>query len=618
MKNKNSILPLFLAFFIALVLVIPAATYSKEYNGQDKIISEIQNEAVDEYIRTNPEAAKDRLEAYAVKIADGVYIADVAQVKKNDGTPVAGTSVKNLATYKIRIDASIHDRVFGPASIQEKLLALETRHLQFSNDESFNLSANRLSFDIIGELTANGPDASTKYDNMLNFIKSRKLPGASAYAGLVKNLRDKLKYDLTASQQKEKPAEVIELIKGCFEKTEGLYKSINAMAFSGPVSKNSGSNVGPGSPDSIKPYVEFLKNQNTPPLDYVMGLFEKYDIVILCERFHTETTQYDMLLDIVGDKRFIEKVGIVFTEVGSVTIRDKMNKFLTEKNLDDGQIEKQALDIYRNLTWFPIWEKPNFLEFIKKVHKLNRKISGDKRIAIYPCDMSVDWDTMTPEKYEAFNSTLEKRDEFMARNVIDTLKKLEKSGAKRKKALVIMNYRHAFNDQFKYPNGQPADNTGRYIFEAFPGKVANVMINSVALLPGTTDQQTVDAPIQNGKWDAAFKAAGNKNAGFNFDGSPFGSDAFDYFSFYPHPYRYQNIFTGYIFYKPLEEHIQMMGINGLLDDGYDSIIEKRCVNSGYKPEEAAAYIDQFKKDGVKTFKYEKLADYKKLIEQWLK
>jgi hypothetical protein len=45
--------------------------------------------------------------------------------------------------------------------------------------------------------------------------------------------------------------------------------------------------------EEIAPYVDFLKKQNQNPVDYVMGLFDKYDMVILCERHHAENTQYN-------------------------------------------------------------------------------------------------------------------------------------------------------------------------------------------------------------------------------------------------------------------------------------------------------------------------------------
>jgi len=39
----------------------------------------------------------------------------------------------------------------------------------------------------------------------------------------------------------------------------------------------------------VKPYVDFLKTQHTSPKDYILGLFEKYDVVILQEPPHGES-----------------------------------------------------------------------------------------------------------------------------------------------------------------------------------------------------------------------------------------------------------------------------------------------------------------------------------------
>jgi len=370
--------------------------------------------------------------------------------------------------------------------------------------------------------------------------------------------------------------------------------------------------------NEIAPYVEFLKTQKTKPVDYILGLFEKYEVVILCERYHTETTQYEMIYDIVSDPRFIDKAGHIFTEIGSSSVAEKTHNFLFSKNLDDAAIKAGALDIYRNLTWFPVWEKTNFFNFLQKLYRLNATLPDDKKIELHPCDMPLDWSAMTPEKYEKFDKTLRDRDKIMADKVIEIVGNLNKSGAARKKALVIMNYRHAFSDRFKILLTKKQDNTGRYIFEAFPGKTANVMINSFALLPGTTDQKTNDTPVQSGKWDAAFEADGNRDLGFDFEGSPFGKDYFDYFAFFPHFCSYSTVFNGFIFYKPLSEHKQMTGVPGLMDDGYDKIIADRFVICGSTTTEASLYVDEFKKAGVREFSYEKMAEHEKAIKKWLK
>ena len=95
--------------------------------------------------------------------------------------------------------------------------------------------------------------------------------------------------------------------------------------------------------NEIAPYVEFLKTQKTKPVDYILGLFEKYEVVILCERYHTETTQYEMIYDIVSDPRFIDKAGHIFTEIGSSSVAEKTHNFLFSKNLDINTIDAKTV-----------------------------------------------------------------------------------------------------------------------------------------------------------------------------------------------------------------------------------------------------------------------------------
>jgi len=64
----------------------------------------------------------------------------------------------------------------------------------------------------------------------------------------------------------------------------------------------------------IEEYVEFIREHNQNPVDYILGLFEHADIVVLCERSHNEITQYELITNTIKDKRFIENVGHVFLE----------------------------------------------------------------------------------------------------------------------------------------------------------------------------------------------------------------------------------------------------------------------------------------------------------------
>ncbi|MCL5280164.1 MAG: hypothetical protein M1376_09685 [Planctomycetes bacterium] len=77
----------------------------------------------------------------------------------------------------------------------------------------------------------------------------------------------------------------------------------------------------PGYDPALEKYVRFLETQKQTPVDYIMGLYAKYDIVVLCERAHPETTQYDMICELARDQRFQRQVGHIFTKSGSVRLR---------------------------------------------------------------------------------------------------------------------------------------------------------------------------------------------------------------------------------------------------------------------------------------------------------
>jgi hypothetical protein len=216
----------------------------------------------------------------------------------------------------------------------------------------------------------------------------------------------------------------------------------------------------------------------------------------------------------------------------------------------------------------------------------------------------------------------------MADNVIRKFNEIRRARS-RNKALLIMNYRHAF-PHLKRAEGQAganerSDNTGGYLMEAFPGKLANVMIHSVAFLPQTSDQQAAFTAIQNGRWDAAFAVLGSPNLGFNFKGSPLGEDAFDYFPFIPTRMRYQDVFTGFVFFKPLRAHRLSWGSDvfnqssGLLDQSFVDEILRRWRIMGRVPTQGQKeLINGLGTVHIAGYEGEGKSDYAEKIQQWLK
>jgi uncharacterized RDD family membrane protein YckC len=317
---------------------------------------------------------------------------------------------------------------------------------------------------------------------------------------------------------------------------------------------------------STAPYVAFLRQGQAAPVDYVMGLFDRYDVVVLCEREHPEATQWDFIYDIVRDPRFIDRVGHVFTEYGAGEMQPYLDSMMAADGLSAGEVHDRIVNIMRNWPVWPTWANTNFYRYMTRLYALNQSLPPAKRIHQHFTDKSADWSGMTTRKeYTAFRRSLVGRDQYMARTVIEEMGRLAKPGSRPPKCLVVMNYRHAFDLTNRSPKARRL-NTYEYLKDAFGDRAANVLLNYWLL-----------SPVAGGVWDAAFEETGNRPAGFDFKGSPFGEDPFDLFPFWPKlkgELRNRDEFTGFVFINPLESQYTEIGVPGLYK-GFEKEVRRR-------------------------------------------
>lgn len=327
-------------------------------------------------------------------------------------------------------------------------------------------------------------------------------------------------------------------------------------------------------PHSVGRYVDFLKDNRKDINDYVMGLFDRYDHVILCERHHQEMTQYDMIYNLVTDKRFVDKVGVLFTEVGCIESRKAYKEFVDTTYPNDTLVEKGlASFMTENQSVHLLWSNTNWFSFLKRMYYFNHH--NPKQVEILFADRN--W---------LDRSMLESRDSIMADNIITTV-----SSDSIRKSQIIMNYRHAY---------LTPGNCGNYIKREFPGKVANVMINfgkadliSAILRPG----KEMIKPIQYEKWDVAFEQIKDSDFAFDFSESPFGKDRFDHF-YLPanavNALQYQDMFNGLIYYKAPDEQYISVGYPYIFDsENIRKLKDRERMLKGYSLE-----VWEFLKDGL--------------------
>ena len=314
---------------------------------------------------------------------------------------------------------------------------------------------------------------------------------------------------------------------------------------------------------AISDFVNFLKQENLSPKEYVLDLFKTNDIVIIGERDHRDTTQYDLILDILGDKRFIDQVGYVYTEVGVVNRTEWANRVLKNDYLTQSEFEIELIKLYRELDFNPLWDRYNMYKYLKGIYRINKDLSPNKKITVGLTDCEFDWNGMTAEKYKNFTKVLLKRDSIMAANFIKLFEfQVPINGTR--KALLIQSQPHAIK-LGSYPNSK---STGRYITEKYGQKVKIVLFNwyswvppDMHLYPWIPDKE--NRLTADGKWDAAFELSGLKPVGFNLIDSPFGETLFNYAP--DSVFNYQKIADGLIYFVPFYEFQCTIGIPNVVD-----------------------------------------------------
>ncbi len=307
-------------------------------------------------------------------------------------------------------------------------------------------------------------------------------------------------------------------------------------------------------------FILFLKNQNISAKEYVLNQFKKYDIVIICERSHKEFTQYELIREIIEDEYFINNVGHIFTELGSVSIDERLNEFLLSKKISATDTEKRLLSVYRDMFDQPYWEPYSYPWLINAVFNINQNLSDNLKIQMHPSDFSFEWSKIkSSEDYKKYYNNQGYRDSVMGINIAKKYDKLKK-----KKALVIMNYKHAFLKSHVFLN-QHLHNTGEYLFNRYKNKVAGIYLMGLAI-PKENDYTIV----QNGKWDYYLELLNKISIGFNLKNTPFGKADFDVIppeSNGKYTYKYEDMFSGLIYYKPIKEHYLKTGwLNFASDD----------------------------------------------------
>lgn len=132
---------------------------------------------------------------------------------------------------------------------------------------------------------------------------------------------------------------------------------------------------------TVSEYTDFINTNSNDINEYIKELYKHYDHVVLCERWHPECTQYDLIYDLVTSPYFADSINNVFTEIGNVEKREDFRRITATTFLSDSLREKAlASFIIDSQTVWLLWSNTNWFSFLKKCRSL---IKIEKSPSIY-------------------------------------------------------------------------------------------------------------------------------------------------------------------------------------------------------------------------------------------
>lgn len=313
--------------------------------------------------------------------------------------------------------------------------------------------------------------------------------------------------------------------------------------------------------------VDYIHNKGKDPKEYIFEKFKEVDVIILGERDHRDTTQYDFILDILRDSRFAEKIGYVYTEVGVTNMTEAANRLIKGNYTDNNEFHNAFLKFYRNLDYEPLWEKYNGYKFIKGLYDINTTLPTENKITWGLTDRPWNWAEATYESGE-FNyyRVYLHRDKYMADNFLRLYKQQPLKDGHRK-ALVITNTVHALKMKKgkSAPKEYDVTTQGYHITKALgKGNVEILLFNY--FFP---DLFNANGQLYaEGMWDAAFELTGCKPVAVSFHDSPFGK-----YKDLGKPWS--KFADGIIYYKAFYEMKNVIGIPHLLDEEFFEEYKRR-------------------------------------------
>jgi hypothetical protein len=124
-----------------------------------------------------------------------------------------------------------------------------------------------------------------------------------------------------------------------------------------------------------------------PAIPAILAVFDRYEVVGMSEAHRMKDVD-DLILSLIRDPRFSEKVNDIVVECGNSLYQPILDRYIAGEDVPFIEVQK----VWRNTTQPMCGESGFFEQFFPLVRAINQKLPPGKRLRVLAADPPIDWD----------------------------------------------------------------------------------------------------------------------------------------------------------------------------------------------------------------------------------
>lgn len=336
--------------------------------------------------------------------------------------------------------------------------------------------------------------------------------------------------------------------------------------------------------ETLRPYVESLKEQGEEPVRFILDKLDSYDLIIFDDALHTADEPFEFYRTLVTNAEFRNKAKYIFLELVSINQQPSLDAYF-ESEINDISLLYQAFQNDFSGTGLPF---QSYFDLLQCIWEVNSGLSPDERIRVYAVNAPVYWlGIHTAKDLELFRLSLRGNDYIMYKTILSYLNHFRRD----KKGIFLSNTRHAYK-AVRDKAGEYYWNTGTFFHKHHPDKTYSVRFHNITLNILDLQEVNPDTPttteglerivfnwirMEKGLWDSAFKEFGNSPIAIDLKDTPFGNAEYignHMLNVAPGQTMY-DAYDGLIFLKPVDELHQTGIVDFIYTEEFKEEMERR-------------------------------------------